>query len=69
MCHQSNQLDGHGVRTRVPAVDINIEPASRDHGTNWNDMRSLLWRALDSFPEAREAVGREWEALFDGNQG
>ena len=34
----------------------------------WAEVRALLWRALGPFPEARDAVVRELEALGDCNR-
>ena len=52
-------------RTILRKVAAAAEKVCVDAAKIWADVRALLWRALGTFPEAREAVASELEAMVD----
>jgi len=55
-------------RTVLRKVAAATEKVCVDAARIWADVRALLWRALGPFPEAREAVAHELEAMVDWEQ-
>jgi len=55
-------------RTVLRKIAAAAEKACVDAAKIWADVRALLWRALGPFPEAREAVAHELEAMVDWEQ-
>jgi hypothetical protein len=52
-------------RTILRKVAAAAEKVCADAAAIWAEVRALLWRALGPFPEARDAVASELEAMVD----